>query len=80
MLCVRGEQKAKQGAMENMGIADLKENPLEEEANRMEQDLSEKVDKELPPLEAKARVSLVLRAFFSPFFFGAPMPPSPGSV
>lgn len=41
--------------MENMGIADLKENPLEEEANRMEQDLSEKVDKELPPLEAKAR-------------------------
>ena len=67
--------------MENMGIADLKENPLEEEANRMEQDLSEKVDKELPPLEAKARVSLAIRAFFfRPFSLARPLPPSVESV
>jgi len=40
--------------MENLGLAELKENPLEEE-RKAAQDFSEVVDKELPPLEAKAR-------------------------
>ena len=41
--------------MENLGLAELKENPLEE-VRKVEKDLSELVDKELPPLEAKAKV------------------------
>ena len=46
--------------MENLGLAELKENPLEEE-RKAAQDFSEVVDKELPPLEAKARVRELMR-------------------
>lgn len=52
-----------------MGIQDIKENPLDDEVSRkVEKDCTEMVDKELPPLEAKARVSRALLFLFAFFF------------
>jgi hypothetical protein len=55
---------------ESLGAADLKENPLTEVVKKT-QDLSDVVAKELPPLEARARVSNAKnpRDFFFFFFF-----------